>query len=159
MSWNRARVRRSHAAVPRAGHRTTARQEVKRRALDPPAFLAVLLEWQLQSYRAAVDDVMHRIDDLDDHVRRNREERTLREADHRAKNQLTAEDIAAVLGKYGFRDVPQAYHNLMALASETIPFLSTRRCRHFLASIAPRLLNATTTQVQFQDNLALSISH
>ena len=30
----------------------------------------------------------------------------------------------------------------MALATEKIRFLSTRRCRHFLASIAPRLLQA-----------------
>ena len=28
------------------------------------------------------------------------------------------------------------------LAQETVPFLSTRRCRHFLASIAPQLLRA-----------------
>jgi len=48
--------------------------------------------------------------------------------------------IAEVLGRYGFRDIPAAYNNLMALAAERIRFLSTRRCRHFLASIAPRLL-------------------
>ena len=35
-----------------------------------------------------------------------------------------------------------AYHNLMALAREDIPFLSQARCRHFLAAIAPRLLQA-----------------
>ena len=45
--------------------------------------------------------------------------------------------IAEVLGKYRFRDVKQAYRNLMALAEEKISFLSTRRCRHFLAAIAP----------------------
>jgi glutamate-ammonia-ligase adenylyltransferase len=50
--------------------------------------------------------------------------------------------IKAVLGKYSFRDVAEAYRNLMTLAEEAIPFLSTRRCRHFLASIAPRLLRA-----------------
>ncbi len=44
--------------------------------------------------------------------------------------------------KYPFADVQAAYHNLMALATEKIRFLSTRRCRHFLASIAPRLLEA-----------------
>lgn len=47
-----------------------------------------------------------------------------------------------VLGKYSFRDPIAAYHNLNALATEKIHFLSTRRCRHFLASIAPRLLEA-----------------
>jgi glutamate-ammonia-ligase adenylyltransferase len=48
--------------------------------------------------------------------------------------------VAEVLGRYGFRDVRGAYQNLMQLAQESVPFLSTRRCRHFLASIAPRLL-------------------
>lgn len=45
-----------------------------------------------------------------------------------------------VLGKYRFRDVKQAYRNLMALSEEKIRFLSTRRCRHFLAGIASSLL-------------------
>lgn len=52
----------------------------------------------------------------------------------------TKERIAEALGKHGFRDVEMAYRNLMALSEEKIRFLSTRRCRHFLASIAPRLL-------------------
>jgi glutamate-ammonia-ligase adenylyltransferase len=52
------------------------------------------------------------------------------------------ERIAQVLGRYPFADVPAAYENLMALATEKIRFLSTRRCRHFLAAIAPRLLAA-----------------
>jgi glutamate-ammonia-ligase adenylyltransferase len=47
--------------------------------------------------------------------------------------------IQAVLGRYPFRDVPAAYANLAQLAQE-VPFLSPRRCRHFLASIAPALL-------------------
>jgi glutamate-ammonia-ligase adenylyltransferase len=47
-----------------------------------------------------------------------------------------------VLERYGFRDVQGAYHNLCQLAHESVPFLSQRRCRHFLASIAPRLLRA-----------------
>jgi glutamate-ammonia-ligase adenylyltransferase len=52
------------------------------------------------------------------------------------------ERIAEVLGKYRFRDVGQAYRNLMSLGEERIRFLSTRRCRHFLAAIAPQLLSA-----------------
>jgi glutamate-ammonia-ligase adenylyltransferase len=52
------------------------------------------------------------------------------------------ETVRAVLGHYGFRDVQGAYHNLGQLAQESVPFLSTRRCRHFLASIAPHLLRA-----------------
>ncbi len=52
------------------------------------------------------------------------------------------ERIEEVLGKYQFEDAQNAYDNLMELATERIRFLSTRRCRHFLASIAPRLLTA-----------------
>lgn len=47
-----------------------------------------------------------------------------------------------VLSPYGFRNVPEAYHNLIDLSTEKIAFLSTRRCRHFLAAIASRLLQA-----------------
>jgi glutamate-ammonia-ligase adenylyltransferase len=54
----------------------------------------------------------------------------------------SAERIASILGKYRFQDIPQAYQNLMELSTEKIRFLSTRRCRHFLAAIAPRLLAA-----------------
>jgi glutamate-ammonia-ligase adenylyltransferase len=52
------------------------------------------------------------------------------------------ETIRAVLGRYPFHDVQGAYQNLAQLAQESVPFLSTRRCRHFLASIAPALLRA-----------------
>jgi glutamate-ammonia-ligase adenylyltransferase len=48
--------------------------------------------------------------------------------------------IEKVLSKHHFRDVKQAYQNLMALSEEKIRFLSTRRCRHFLAAIAADLL-------------------
>jgi glutamate-ammonia-ligase adenylyltransferase len=54
----------------------------------------------------------------------------------------TDEHKSAVLGRYPFRDRTTAYHNLMALAREDFPFLSHARCRHFLAAIAPRLLQA-----------------
>jgi len=50
--------------------------------------------------------------------------------------------IEEVLGKYPFRNVKRAYHSLMSLGEENIRFLSTRRCRHFLAAMAPRLLAA-----------------
>ena len=52
------------------------------------------------------------------------------------------EQIDRVLSKHAFRDVGSAYRNLTTLAEEKIRFLSTRRCRHFLAAIAPRLLRA-----------------
>ncbi len=50
--------------------------------------------------------------------------------------------ISAVLAAYPFRDRATAYQNLMALAREDFRFLSQARCRHFLAAIAPRLLEA-----------------
>ncbi len=50
--------------------------------------------------------------------------------------------IKEVLAPYPFRDRPMAYHNLMALAREDFQFLSQARCRHFLAAIAARLLEA-----------------
>ena len=50
--------------------------------------------------------------------------------------------IAQLFARHGFADPAAAYSNLMGLATESIRFLSTRRCRHFLASIAARLLNS-----------------
>lgn len=50
------------------------------------------------------------------------------------------ETIRSVLGRYRFHDPLAAYRNLTLLARESVPFLSSIRCRHFLASIAPRLL-------------------
>jgi glutamate-ammonia-ligase adenylyltransferase len=52
------------------------------------------------------------------------------------------ERIRAVLGQYPFKDALAAYQNLNQLATETIPFLESRRCRQFLANIAPQLLHA-----------------
>ncbi len=56
--------------------------------------------------------------------------------------QPIAEFIKEVLSPYPFRDHATAYQNLMALAREDSAFLSRARCRHFLAAIAPRLLDA-----------------
>lgn len=52
--------------------------------------------------------------------------------------------IRQTLSKYRFKSVDSAYETLMTLATERIRFLSTRRCRHFLAAIAPRLLAAVS---------------
>lgn len=52
--------------------------------------------------------------------------------------------VTRALGNYPFQDRPTAYQNLMALAREDFPFLSQARCRHFLAAIAPRLLQAVS---------------
>ncbi|AMV38922.1 bifunctional [glutamate--ammonia ligase]-adenylyl-L-tyrosine phosphorylase/[glutamate--ammonia-ligase] adenylyltransferase [Planctomyces sp. SH-PL62] len=54
----------------------------------------------------------------------------------------TEEQASEVLSRYPFRDRAAAYNNLLALAREDFAFLSHARCRHFLASIAPRLLQA-----------------
>ena len=51
------------------------------------------------------------------------------------------EMINEVLLPYGFTDVDRALSNLMELASEKTQFLSSRRCKHFLASVAPALLS------------------
>jgi len=70
------------------------------------------------------------------------EERAEPESDLVLDPDPAEETIESVLGHHGFRDVRAAYANLMALATEKVTFLSTRRCRHFLASIAPGLLRA-----------------
>ena len=70
--------------------------------------------------------------------------------------QPDANSISSVLSPYGFQDVQNAYDRLIDLSTERIPFLSTRRCRHFLATIAPPLLSAiaaTPDPDQTLDNL------
>src|SRR5262249_41625311 len=54
------------------------------------------------------------------------------------------EQVRSVLANFPFNDQNTAHQNLMALARENIPFLSQARCRHFLAAIAPRLLQAVS---------------
>jgi glutamate-ammonia-ligase adenylyltransferase len=50
--------------------------------------------------------------------------------------------VREVLARHGFRDVAAAHRSLESLGEEKVRFLSTRRCRHFLAAIAARLLTA-----------------
>jgi glutamate-ammonia-ligase adenylyltransferase len=50
--------------------------------------------------------------------------------------------VRDVLSRHGFRDVTAAHRALESLGEEKVRFLSTRRCRHFLAAIAARLLAA-----------------
>lgn len=57
----------------------------------------------------------------------------------------SAEAIRGVLGRFRFERVDDAYRNLAGLATERISFLSPRRCRHFLAAITPRLLEAVAS--------------
>ncbi len=51
--------------------------------------------------------------------------------------QLTSE----VLAKHHFSHPSRAYDDLVALSTESVPFLSPHRCRHFFAQIAPTLLS------------------
>lgn len=50
--------------------------------------------------------------------------------------------LRTVLERYRFKHVPDAYHHLIALATEKATFLASHRCRHFLAAIARPLLQA-----------------
>jgi glutamate-ammonia-ligase adenylyltransferase len=54
----------------------------------------------------------------------------------------TTEEVRAALAPFGFAMPPEALAMLNDLASEQVPFLSTRRCRHLLAAILPQLLCA-----------------
>jgi glutamate-ammonia-ligase adenylyltransferase len=49
--------------------------------------------------------------------------------------------VAAVFAQHGLADPVEAMSDLQRLASEPVPFLSSRTCRHFLAAIAPQLLD------------------
>lgn len=55
---------------------------------------------------------------------------------------MEPETVHEVLSRHGFANTARAHTSLLALAMEPVPFLSTRRCRLFLASIAPALLGA-----------------
>jgi glutamate-ammonia-ligase adenylyltransferase len=114
--------------------------------------LAVRMGYTITRHKTALDAFQ------DDYTRRTRQNREM--LDHLLHNAFpgdgeaepevdlvndpdpTPERIQEILGRYPFADIPAAYQNLMALANEKIRFLSTRRCRHFLAAIAPRLLSA-----------------
>ncbi|MGN6134705.1 MAG: hypothetical protein ACTHOU_09395 [Aureliella sp.] len=52
----------------------------------------------------------------------------------------TPQRVESLLAKYGFSDRQAAFRQLSALGQEQVSFLSSRRCRHFLSAIAPRLL-------------------
>jgi glutamate-ammonia-ligase adenylyltransferase len=50
--------------------------------------------------------------------------------------------VREVLSRHGFRDIAAAHRAIESLGEEQVQFLSTQRCRHFLAAIAGRLLAA-----------------
>lgn len=51
-----------------------------------------------------------------------------------------SEAAIQILAGYGFAEPAAAFRQLLSLATESIRFLSDRRSRHFLAGIAPKLL-------------------
>ncbi len=53
-----------------------------------------------------------------------------------------AAEVRAALAPFGFQQPAEALAMLNDLASEQVAFLSTRRCRHLLATILPQLLCA-----------------
>ena len=130
---------RRGARGPRLGRRRGRRRRAGRRRRRPPADP---LDAFLHDYRDKTEPTAAhpRPPAAPDVRRRGRRGRAGVRPDPRP--QPRPRDVRAVLGRYRFRDVPAAYQNLVQLAQESVPFLSTRRCRHFLASIAPRLLRA-----------------
>ena len=68
------------------------------------------------------------------------------------------EQIQALLQRYRFVDTLRAYKCLSELAQEKISFLSSRRCRHFLSTIAPPLLRQIGNTPD-PDSTLLQLSH
>ncbi len=52
-----------------------------------------------------------------------------------------AEQVTAILSRHGFAQPMRAMDDLVALSTESTPYLSPRRCRHFFSLIAPTLLS------------------
>jgi glutamate-ammonia-ligase adenylyltransferase len=96
----------------------------------------------LNDYRAKTDLDRKILDHLVHQTFQGEDGQAEPESDLILDTNADPETVRSVLGRYGFRDVQGAYLNLCQLAQESVRFLSTRRCRHFLASIAPRLLRA-----------------
>jgi glutamate-ammonia-ligase adenylyltransferase len=68
------------------------------------------------------------------------------------------EVIDRVLAKHAFSKPEEAYHLLMDLSKESVSFLSHRRCRHFLAAIAPQLL-ASIARTPFPDSTLAQLAN
>lgn len=69
------------------------------------------------------------------------DEETAAEVDLLLDSEPDENRILSVLSKYSFDDSMQAYDLLNELMDEKNPYLSARRCRHFLVAIAPELLS------------------
>jgi len=62
--------------------------------------------------------------------------------------------VRTVLARHGFRNPQVAHQNLLRLASEPNPFLSSRRARHFFSSLAPHILKAISRTPEPDTTLA-----
>lgn len=104
--------------------------------------LRQLLEEKTSRIRRIVDHLLHRaFADQADYAD---------ESDLILEPEPSAEVIDRVLSKHSFSRPEEAYHLLMDLSKESVAFLSHRRCRHFLAAIAPQLL-ASIARTPFPD--------
>lgn len=93
--------------------------------------------------RRDLADVWQRVRQVNDHLRGEvfiDESAASDETDLILDPSPDPEWIRSVLSKFHFTDYDLAYRNLMELAREEVAMLSTRRCRHFLSTIAPSLL-------------------
>ncbi len=70
------------------------------------------------------------------------DEETAAEVDLLLEPEPDEERIREVLAKYRFADPQKVYRRLCELMDEKNPYLSARRCRHFLIAISPQLLSA-----------------
>lgn len=103
---------------------------------------ATALSQFLADYRRRTEENHRVLNHLLHHAFSDDDSQTEAEVDLILDPSPTPQQIHTVLGKYGFKNIPEAYRNLMSLSEEKVRFLSTRRTRHFLASIAPKLLAA-----------------
>ena len=53
--------------------------------------------------------------------------------------------VQSTLQRHGLQDIPRAMEHIHSLATESVRFLSRRRCHHFFAAVAPQLLAEIAT--------------
>lgn len=112
--------------------------------------LRQLLEEKTSRIRRIVDHLLHRaFTDQADYAD---------ESDLILEPDPAPEVIQRVLSKHSFSKPDEAYHLLMDLSRESVSFLSHRRCRHFLAAIAPQLL-ASIARTPFPDRTLAQLAN
>lgn len=112
--------------------------------------LRQLLEEKTSRIRRIVDHLLHRaFADQADYAD---------ESDLILEPSPASEVIDRVLTKHAFSKPDEAYRLLMDLSQESVSFLSHRRCRHFLAAIAPQLL-ASISRTPFPDRTLAQLAN